>query len=63
MQKSTLINGKAKNFEHDGKSFFVSEGASLANSRLNEVVDLLAEKYNQVNVFTARSFGVPNPVL
>jgi hypothetical protein len=59
--KSSVNNGKQKTFEVDGKHFLVAEAASLASHRLNEVIDINAEKYNQLNVFTARSFGALNP--
>jgi hypothetical protein len=46
----------------DGRKYLITEAASLNERRIDNVVAANAEKFNQVNVFSARSFETSNPL-
>lgn len=62
MLKSSLLVNKQHNYEFGGKKFLVTPAATLANSRVNDVVDQNAVKYKAVNLFAAKSFEIANPL-
>jgi len=61
LHKSSILNRKNHNFEFDGKKFLITQTTSLINTGLGKVIDIKADAYNTLNVFTAKSFGHANP--
>ena len=49
--KSSVVFDNKFNYEADGKKYLITEGSSLHNKKVNDVIDENANKFHEISVF------------